>query len=117
MISQDNTDRKTPTDDVPELIINSGSKKEKTKEKQLRNVLNKYRSYTYNFTLAALHKSQLSTPEAYRGKPLDFVVLKSGGKGKTGLSTSFLKGPTDAQVEANKLTQQKVRQALQNVGN
>ena len=89
MNSQDNTDRKTPTNDVPE---NSGPKKEKTKEVQLRNVLNKYRSYTYNFTLAALHKSQLSTPEAYRGKPLDFVILKSGGKGPKGMNSSNVAG-------------------------
>jgi len=94
MNSQDNTDRKTSTD-VPEMVVTtSRSKNGKTKEAQPRNVLNKYRSYTYNFTLAALHKSQLRTPEAYRGKPLDFVILKSSGKGPNGMNSSNVTGIT-----------------------
>lgn len=45
------------------------------------NVLNNYRSYTYNFTIAALHKSDVSDPKKYMNKPLDLIILKSGGKG------------------------------------
>jgi len=46
-----------------------------------QNVLNKYRSYTYNFTLAALSTTQSNSPESYRNSELDLVILKSGGKG------------------------------------
>lgn len=45
------------------------------------NVLNNYRSITYNFTLAALPSDYLSNPESYRKAELDLVILKSGGKG------------------------------------
>lgn len=107
MNSQENIDRKTSTDDVPEMVITSSrpNKNKKVKEEQSYNVLNKYKSYTYNFTLAALHKSQLATPEAYRGKPLDFVILKSGGKGPNGMNSANVAGisktvvrPEDADI-------------------
>jgi hypothetical protein len=45
------------------------------------NVLNKYRSFTYRFTLAALRKELATDPTTYRNSALDFVILKSGGKG------------------------------------
>ncbi len=51
------------------------------------NVLHGYRSYTYNFTLAGLRKEYINDPSLYINKPLEFIVLKSGGKGITGLST------------------------------
>jgi hypothetical protein len=45
------------------------------------NVLSKYRSYTYRFTLACLTKDQLDDPKTYnQGNKLDLVILKSGGK-------------------------------------
>ena len=50
------------------------------------NVLNYYRSYTYNFTLAALDKDTANNPESYRDSVLNYVVLKSGGKGSKGFS-------------------------------
>lgn len=50
-----------------------------------KNVLNKYRSVTYNFTIAALNSSHLKDPESYRNSELKLVILKSGGKGNTGL--------------------------------
>jgi hypothetical protein len=46
-----------------------------------QNPLNKYRSLTYNFTLAALPGDYLTNPDAYRTGELGLVVLKSGGKG------------------------------------
>lgn len=52
------------------------------------NVLNGYRSVTYNFTLAALDNTDLTNPESYRNSELKFVILKSGGKGTAGLSAS-----------------------------
>ena len=52
------------------------------------NVLNGYRSVTYNFTIAALDNTDLKNPESYRDSELKFVVLKSGGKGPGGMSSS-----------------------------
>lgn len=46
-----------------------------------QNVLNGYRSYTYNFTMAALSLAEVNNPESYRGQALTRVILKSGGKG------------------------------------
>jgi hypothetical protein len=47
-----------------------------------KNILHKFRSFNYNFTLAGLPKSKLSEPTSYRGvSELDLVILKSGGKG------------------------------------
>jgi hypothetical protein len=51
------------------------------------NVLNSYRSYTYNFTLAGLKKDRVNDPESYRNSELDLVIAKSGGKGTQGISS------------------------------
>lgn len=53
-----------------------------------KNVLNSYRSATYNFTLAALRKSLVDKPDQLREKEIDLVILRSGGKGTAGMSTS-----------------------------
>ena len=46
------------------------------------NVLHKYRSVTYLFTLAALTSNQVSDPKTFNGgQQLQYVILKSGGKG------------------------------------
>ena len=50
------------------------------------NVLNGYRSISYSFTLAALNSENLKDPDSYRDSELKLVILKSGGKGNTGLS-------------------------------
>jgi len=52
------------------------------------NVLNKYRSYTYQFTLSALRKEDAKEPKKYRESTLDFIILKSGGKGTQGISST-----------------------------
>ena len=53
------------------------------------NVLDSYRSYTYNFTLAALSKENMADPISYRNdKKLNFVILKSGGKGSLDKSST-----------------------------
>lgn len=53
-----------------------------------KNVLNSYRSFTYNFTLAGLRKSLVDKPEELRANTeLDLVILRSGGKGTAGIST------------------------------
>jgi hypothetical protein len=73
------------------------------------NVLNNYRSYTYNFTLDALPTEFANDPKKWQlagaeAASASYRILKSGGKGTTGLAGA--KGPTTAQVEANNLTQQ-----------
>jgi hypothetical protein len=51
-----------------------------------KNVLNGFRSVTYNWTLAGLDKNYLKDPDKYRTSELDFIILKSGGKGYTGIT-------------------------------
>ena len=74
------------------------------KDPKIGNVLNNYRSYTYNFTLSALPKAISNEPKKYQSGSAPYTVLKSGGKGATGIAG--VAGPTSAQVEANDLTQQ-----------
>jgi len=74
--------RKTPS--VTTLNIESSGKS---------NVLNSYRSYTYNFTLSAVSIKQANDPENYRKSSQDFVILKSGGKGTTGLTGDVTGSP------------------------
>ena len=84
-------ERKT---DTPKTNSESGQSaadanaKLKVKSLGQANVLNSYRSVTYNFTLAALKKNYLEDPSAYRTSELDLIILKSGGKGDAVLKTS-----------------------------
>lgn len=50
------------------------------------NVLNDYRSISYIFTLAGLPKDYLKDPTKYRSGELELVILKTGGKGFTGIT-------------------------------
>lgn len=50
------------------------------------NILNDYRSVTYNFTLAGLPKDYLKDPSKYREGELELVILKSGGKSFKGIT-------------------------------
>lgn len=52
------------------------------------NVLNNFRSVTYSFTLSALTKSEVNNPDSYRDSELNLVILKSGGKGNSGIALS-----------------------------
>jgi len=62
------------------------------------NVLNGYRSYTYVFTMAALKPKYLQDPNLLRESELELVILRSGGKGTAGISTSDnQQGISDAQ--------------------
>ncbi len=49
------------------------------------NVLHKYRSFNYLFTLAALSSEEVNDPKTYRSRELNYVVLRSGGKGENGI--------------------------------
>ena len=59
--------------------------KQKVVQSGESNILNNYRSVTYNFTLAALDNSNLKDPETYRNSELKLIILKSGGKGNQGM--------------------------------
>lgn len=82
-MSDASTEQKTPT-----LFVTANSDKKAATDKKKENVLNKYRSYTYNFTLAVVRKSDLENPEGYTGGPLDLIIAKSGGKGLNGMPTA-----------------------------
>jgi uncharacterized protein (UPF0333 family) len=45
------------------------------------NILNGYRSNTYNFTLAALTPDDLKNPVRYRNSKLKYIIAASKGKG------------------------------------
>lgn len=83
----DETERKTDT-------VKSGDAKavDDTKMKVAStgeaNLLNSYRSASYNFTLAGLKKGYLQDPKKYRESELDLVILKSGGKGSLQMQAS-----------------------------
>lgn len=80
---EDPTDRKTPGAIKADPNVTNVAQSDK------RNVLNSYRSYTYNWTLAALRREAVNNPELYRTSSLEFVILKSGGKGTRGISTDI----------------------------
>jgi len=92
--------RKTSTND--NTSTGTLSDKEKVLQSDKSNVLNKYRSYTYNFTLSALRKDVVNEPTKYRDTVLDLVVLRSGGKGTNGLSTNVTPVDKITEVEVTK---------------
>jgi len=53
-----------------------------------KNVLNTYRSYTYNFTLATLTNLDLEDPSRYRNSSNYYIIAKSGGKGTNAINSS-----------------------------
>lgn len=82
----DNTTRNTvkSSDDADTKFKNQTNQiVESSKE---LNVLNGYRSVTYNFTIAALDTANLKDPESYRNSELKYTILKSGGKGTRGIT-------------------------------
>lgn len=60
--------------------------KQQVKQSGEGNILNNYRSVTYNFTLAALTNAEVNKPDTYRECELQHTILKSGGKGTDGMS-------------------------------
>jgi hypothetical protein len=70
---------------VSKTVVKS-NKPPKVVQSKSQNVLNHYRSFTYNFTLAALKKDDVNDPAKYRNSALDYVIAKSGGKGTTGIT-------------------------------
>lgn len=64
-----------------------------------RNILDRYKSYTYRFTLAALKETALNNPLSYRENADYFVIAKSGGKGTQGMSVSNIAANNNAAVD------------------
>jgi len=69
------------------------------------NILDAYRSVTYNFTLAALTSAQLSDPkQAWRNSPLKLVIASSKGKGANaiqGVDGNALRNAQDSYQSAS----------------
>ena len=86
----DNLEKKTDTPKPADTEDDKFKRQAAQKIVQLGegNVLNGYRSVTYNFTLAGLPKNYLKDPTKYREGELDLVILKSGGKGTSGMKAS-----------------------------
>lgn len=80
---------------MAEVDVKTASKQEKAEQDpndrivnqgKGSNVLNRYRSYTYQFTLSALRREDAKEPKKYRESTQDFIILKSGGKGTAGIT-------------------------------
>lgn len=103
--SDGKTTRKTDLKSDPSKVEDDKFKKQQKQEvvkSGESNVLNGYRSITYNWTLAGLKKDYLKDPKLYRESELDIVILKSGGKGP---SSMFLAG---ASAEETRQSQEEV---------
>lgn len=81
--SSTGVERKTGTVTAP---VKGPTNQPPTVQSKGQNVLNRYRSTNYIFTLAALDMFAVSSPASYRESELNNVILKSGGKGPAGLS-------------------------------
>ena len=88
-MSDDNsTENKTADKDTTNLPTVDVTGKRDRSPKKKENVLNSYRSYTYNFTLAVVTKDNLTNPAGYKGGDLDLVIARSGGKGTNAIPTA-----------------------------
>ena len=77
MSNDPNIEQKTS---LPTVVITASPYKKTATDQKKENVLNSFRSYTYNFTLAAIRKSDAENSK-YTGSDSDIVIAKSGGKG------------------------------------
>jgi hypothetical protein len=77
----------TKTSNTVNTKQEKASVKTQAKVRQLsqKNVLNGYRSVTYNFTLSGLRREAVNNINEYKKSEIDLVVLKSGGKGTAGI--------------------------------
>ena len=66
-------------------LFNKGPKLLPATEK---NILNNYRSWTYNFAFAAISPRALSNPKLLESDVRKYPILNSAGKGTTGLAVS-----------------------------
>lgn len=94
-----NTERKTVTPEK-EKEEAPAPKLEATKITQSSesNVLNSYRSFTYNFTLSGLRASDINDEKSFVKSSSELVILKSGGKGAATITGI---GPSAADTTAS----------------
>jgi hypothetical protein len=81
----------------------------------LYNVLHDYSSYNYVFTLAVLTKEQSNSTTFFNSSPnLDFIILKTSGKGSKGINLSNVVsyGSTDPLDRSEELDKDQELQAL-----
>ena len=103
----DNNERKTDVKNgnlTPEKQFEAESKQQVVQSGE-SNVLNGYRSVTYNISLSALDGNDLANPERYRNSDLKYLILKSGGKGShlmTGGSNVYSAGISDPNAPEKK---------------
>jgi hypothetical protein len=83
----DGSQKQSPTE-LGQVVVSANKLKQPYSDPSYVNVLHGFRSYTYNFTLAGLPGEIANDPSKYRDAKLDFVILKSGGKGTKGLNAS-----------------------------
>lgn len=88
-IDTNKTNKQSNTTDTEEKRYIDQSKQEVINSAE-KNVLHNYRSFTYNWTLAGLPKDYLNNPETLRRSELEFVIIKSGGKGTAGISDNVV---------------------------
>ena len=88
-----NTRRNTETGDLYTSLSDNVTRKVTGNAKVIdevssgkSNILNNYRSYTYNFTLAAVDKNHANDPKIWRKSIDKFIILRSGGKGSRTIS-------------------------------
>ncbi len=81
-----NRTNKAANTDNPEQQRFVTQSKQQVQQSGESNILNGYRSVTYNFTLAALTNAEVNKPDTYRESELKHTILKSGGKGIEGMS-------------------------------
>lgn len=102
----DNVERKTETITAEPLVVQS----KRIKEPNIfvtKNVLDRYRSYTYNVTLAALSQERLQDPSKWKvpTDQLDLIVLTSAGKDINELRANAAVDVTRDTVNENELGQ------------
>ena len=85
------SDKKTETVNTVTQVIISGE-----------NVLHKYRSFTYLFTLACLTTDERNHPESYHTGELKSVIFRSGGKGLDAIKPQGLSEEEKRKYEALK---------------
>lgn len=77
-----------------------GITKQLNKDKtSIDNVLNSYRSVTYNFTISVLNQSELKNHSYIGKRDLKNVILKSGGRGSRRIED--IEGPAEQQSTEN----------------
>jgi hypothetical protein len=69
-----------------EFKTSSRAGQQRAESKLVKNPFYEYSSYTYNFTLAAVSKTNANNPATYIDTELDFIILKTGGKAIQGFN-------------------------------